>query len=132
MADISSATVVCNNCNLKTEKGYIEKDGFQIRTWNCPKCKSVWEHPGDLQEFDNFKRIKQKEFNVKLRLVGNSYAISIPKEIIEFHEAMEREFDDMVRLMLDGPDRLSLFFQPSLKKNVGEERPKKRNGVLVR
>lgn len=110
MADISTATIMCNNCSLKTEKGYIEKDGFQIRTWNCPKCKSVWEHPGDLQEFDNFNKLRQKEFNVKLRLVGNSYAISVPKEIIEFHRAMEREFDDMVRLMLDGPDRLSLLF----------------------
>jgi len=110
MADISTATIMCEKCNLKTEKGYIERDGFQIRTWNCLKCKNVWEHPADLQEFENFNKIKQKEFSVKLRLVGNSYAISIPKEIIEFHETMEKQFDDMVRLMFDGPDKLSLFF----------------------
>ena len=121
MADISSATVVCDKCNLKTEKGYIVKDGFQIRSWNCTKCKNVWEHPGDLQEFENFSRLKNKQFSVKLRVVGNSYAVSIPKEIIDFHEAMEREFDSMVRLALDEPDRLSLFFS---------EKPKKRIRIL--
>ena len=129
MADISTATIMCEKCNLKTDKGYIAKEGFQIRTWNCPKCKSVWEHPADLQEFENFEKIKQKEFSVKLRLVGNSYAISIPKEIIEFHETMEKQFDDMVRLMLDGPDKLSLFFdekQNLFKKDVHEKTERRR------
>ncbi len=130
MADISSATIVCDNCNLKTEKGYIEREGFQIRTWNCPKCKNAWEHPADLQEFENFKKLKQKEFSVKLRLVGNSYAISIPKEIIEFHETMEKEFDEMVRLMLDGPDRLSLFFNE--KQNIFKKNQEKTERRRIR
>lgn len=110
MADISNAIIMCEKCNLKTNKGFIVKDGFKIRSWNCSKCKTRYEHPGDLQEFKNFRELKKKQFKVKLRLVGNSYAVSIPREIIEFHQAMEREFDQMVRLAFEEPDRLSLYF----------------------
>ncbi|MDP4012648.1 MAG: hypothetical protein Q8R00_03535 [Candidatus Nanoarchaeia archaeon] len=113
MADLSNATIMCEKCNLKTDKGYIVKEGYKIRSWNCSKCNTRYEHPGDLQELRNFRELKKKEFNVKLRLVGNSYAISIPREIIEFHETMEREFDKMVRLAFEEPDRLSLFFSRS-------------------
>jgi len=104
---------MCEKCNSKTDKGFIVKDGFKIRAWSCPECKGKYEHPADLQELKNFRELKKKQFNVKLRLVGNSYAVSIPREIIEFHESMEKEFEKMVRLAFEEPDRLSLFFTRS-------------------
>jgi hypothetical protein len=70
---------------------------------------------------ENFKDLKEKEFNVKLRMVGNSHAISIPKEIIDFmtsrQKDMHRQMDDMVRLCFDDFDTLKLSFD-----NGGDER----------
>ena len=54
--------------------------------------------------------LKNKEFNVKMRLVGNSYAVSIPKEIVSFMRAQEKVMDDMVKLCFEEMGRLSLNF----------------------
>jgi len=58
--------------------------------------------------------IKGKTYTVKLRMVGNSHAISIPKEILNFmneqHRNMSRQMDDMVKLCFEDFDRLSLQF----------------------
>ena len=43
-------------------------------------------------------------------MVGNSHAISIPKEIVNFIKQQEREMDTMVRLCLEDMERLSLRF----------------------
>ncbi|MBI2672895.1 hypothetical protein HYX19_01420 [Candidatus Woesearchaeota archaeon] len=124
MKDIYENTILCDTCHIKTIKGQTTKEGFPIRTWKCSKCNQVWYHPGDLQDFENFSRLKNKTFQVKLRMVGNSYAVSIPREIIEFeemrtslHEEIKREMKDMENLMnkmvylsMEGPDRVSLSF----------------------
>ncbi len=86
MGDIFESTILCENCNQKTSKGFIMKDGFQIRKWECNSCGKVWYHPLDTEEYKNFQKLKNKTFEVKLRMVGNSYAISIPREIIECEE----------------------------------------------
>ena len=59
---------------------------------------------------EHFNGIKDKKFNVKLRMVGNSHAISIPKEIVEFMYQQERAMDNMVRLCFEDMHRLSLRF----------------------
>ena len=74
-----------------------------------------------MQEYENFQKLKNKEFKVKLRLVGNSYTVSIPREIIEFEEEMRREIDDVIRISLDGPERLSLFFSGKLKRFMKDD-----------
>ena len=58
--------------------------------------------------------MKGKNYVVKLRVVGNSHAISIPKEIVNFMNEMQknakRHMDDMVRLCFEDFRRLSLHF----------------------
>jgi hypothetical protein len=47
-------------------------------------------------------------------MVGNSFSVTIPREIIAFEEKflqMEKEMDQMMRLCLDRPGRLSLEFR---------------------
>ena len=61
-------------------------------------------------------RIKEKEFRVKLRMVGNSYTISIPKEIINFQEEMQEEMEESIRMCLEEPEKLSIFFSKRLRK----------------
>lgn len=109
MADIFENTIICNSCNKKTKKAIAIKDGHKIRFWHCKKCNKKWLHPLDKQKYEDFQKIKQKQFNVKLRLVGNSYAVSIPREIIEFQREFHR-MNKIISLCLEEPEKLSLFF----------------------
>ncbi len=137
MKDIYENTILCDNCNTKTIKGQTIKDGVPLRTWKCFKCNQLWYHPGDLNDYENFSRLRSKTFQVKLRMVGNSYTVSIPREIIEFEEMrssidedikieinrMENLMNRMVHLCMESPDKLTLsFFQrKNLKPDEGEE-----------
>ena len=125
MADLFETTLICDQCNQKTHKGISVKDGFKMRTWECYECNKQWKHPSDAQEYDNFKKLKQKEFQVKLRYVGNSYTVSIPREIIEFEEELKREFakmDTMLKMMLERPGKVSIFFSQDIKDLMQDEK----------
>jgi hypothetical protein len=54
--------------------------------------------------------LRKKEFNVKMRFVGNSYAVSIPREIVDFMKEQEKIMDEMVRLSFEEFGRISLVF----------------------
>lgn len=92
------------------QKTIVNKNGLELRAIVCNKCKSQIIHPADLNNAENFKNLKDKTYNVKLRVVGNSHAISIPKEIVEFINHQERMMDDMVRLCFEDMNKLSLRF----------------------
>lgn len=114
MKDIFNADMLCNKCNIKTKKGSIQREGFTIRYFECPKCKEKWYHPTDMKEYQEFRKLKDRIFKVKLRMVGNSFSVTIPREIINFEEnfrKMENEMDKIMRLCLDTPNRLSLHFE---------------------
>jgi hypothetical protein len=96
------------------KKANIEKNGFVFRAMICPKCNEKIIHPVDEHEYNRFVDLKNKEFRVKMRLVGNSYAVSIPKEILSFMNEQKRMADDMVRLCFEEMGRLSLNFNEGL------------------
>lgn len=112
--DIFDAKILCKNCEKVMQPKIVNRNGFELRAVECPNCKERIIHPADLNGMENFKDLKDKEFNVKLRMVGNSHAISIPKEIIDFmtsrQKEMHRQMDDMVRLCFDDFDTLKLSF----------------------
>jgi hypothetical protein len=110
MADLFDNTILCGKCDEKMTPVQIAKNGFILRAVNCPKCNSKIVHPKDEQEYLNYTILKKKEFDVKLRYVGNSYAVSIPKEIVNFIKDQEKIMDDMVRLCLEDFGRISLEF----------------------
>lgn len=91
-------------------KSIVNKNGLELRAITCNKCKSQIIHPADLNSAENFKNLKDKTYNVKLRVIGNSHAISIPKEIVEFIQHQEKMMDDMVRLCFEDMNKLSLRF----------------------
>lgn len=107
MSDVYNNKMICNSCNRETVKSEFVKDGFILRGWVCNSCNKRWIHPSDLEKYNNFKKLKDKEFNVKLRMVGNSYTISIPKEIILFHHIKQ---DELVRLSLEDKEKVVLYF----------------------
>jgi hypothetical protein len=110
MTDIFDNTILCKNCNKKMEKTIVNNNGLELRAVVCKPCNQTIIHPADLNSAENFKNLKDKTYNVKLRIVGNSHAISIPKEIVEFMQHQEKMMDDMVRLCFEDMNRLSLRF----------------------
>ena len=106
MKDIYENDILCKTCKKKTVKGRIIKDGFKIRTWECTKCGKVWHHPLDANAYLKFNKLKRKHFKVKLRKVGNSFAATIPNEIIEF-EGIKKE-GRMVDMQLESPNKVSI------------------------
>ncbi len=114
MGDIFDAKIVCKNCDKEMKQGIINRKGVELRAVKCENCGNVIIHPADLNCLEHFNDLRGKVFNVKLRMVGNSHAISIPKEIIDFmnetHRNMKKDMDDMVRLCFEDFSKLSLRF----------------------
>lgn len=118
------------------EKTIVNKNGLELRAVICKPCNQTIIHPADLNSMQNFNNLKDKTYDVKLRIIGNSHAISIPKEIVEFmnHQKnlelesgfldaqsvmdkglktlrhQEKMMDDMVRLCFEDMNKLSLRF----------------------
>ena len=90
--------------------GLISKNGFNLRVIRCEKCNELIVHPTDKQEYENFMHLKNKEFEVKMRMVGNSYSVSIPREIVDFMKEQETMINNMVKLSFQEAGRLSLMF----------------------
>jgi len=111
MTDIFENTILCKKCEGKMQPAKVVKNGFVMRAVVCPKCSERIIHPADEQEYNKFVNLKNKEFHVKMRLVGNSYAVSIPKEIVSFIQQQEKIMDDMVRLCFEDFGKLSLNFE---------------------
>lgn len=110
MADIFDNPILCKKCETKMKKAQLIKNGFVLRILICPKCHSKLVHPVDEQEYHKYTDLKNKEFRVKMRLVGNSYAVSIPKEIVSFMNDQKKIMDEMVKLCFEDFGRLSLNF----------------------
>lgn len=110
MTDIFDTTILCKQCGEEMEPISVTKAGAQLRAVECPKCHDRIVHPADLANFDQYNTIKDKTYQVKLRMVGNSHAISIPKEIITFFQQQEKMMDDMVRLCFEDMHKLSIDF----------------------
>ena len=109
--DIFDNTILCRKCNAKMQKAQVIRNNFVFRTMVCPKCGEKIIHPADEAEYEKFTNLKNKEFHVKMRLVGNSYAVSIPKEIVSFMKEQEKMMNDMVRLCFEDMGKLSLNFR---------------------
>ena len=110
MTDIFDNTILCKNCNKKMQPATVNRNGFHLRAVKCETCKNQIIHPEDLKEYEDFQNLKKKTFKVKLRYVGNSYAVSIPREIIDFMNEQEKQMNEMVNLCMEDLGRLSLNF----------------------
>jgi hypothetical protein len=108
--DLFDHTILCSKCEKKMQRGFLTKQGFQIRAMMCLKCGEKVLHPEDLAAAEEFSNLRKKDFRVKLRLVGNSYAVSIPREIVDFMHHADKQMDEMVDLCFEEMGRISLNF----------------------
>src|SRR3989344_3746813 len=88
--DIFENKILCKNCEKEMQKANLVRSGYILRALVCKNCNEKIIHPVDEERYDKFINLRNKEFNVKMRLVGNSYAVSIPKEIVSFIKVHER------------------------------------------
>jgi len=123
--DIFDNKILCSKCNTRMENAQIAKNGFMLRVVVCPKCNEKIIHPVDEREYSRFINLRNKEFQVKMRLVGNSYTVSIPKEIVSFIKEQEKIMNDMVRLCFEEVGRLSLNFGEF--ENIENKKIRKKN-----
>lgn len=117
MTDIFDNTVFCCKCNSKMQKMTIIKNEFLIRTLACPNCSNKIIHPLDKERYNKYINLRNKEFKVKMRLVGNSYTVSIPKEIVSFIKSQSKMMNEIVNLCFEDMNRLSLSFGELIKKD---------------
>lgn len=108
--DIFDNKILCKNCNIEMKTIELMKNGYLLRAIECSKCRNKIIHPKDEKEFKDFMILRKKEFSVKMRFVGNSYAVSIPKEIVNFIEEHERIMDKMVKLCFEDFGKLRIDF----------------------
>ena len=120
--DIFDNTILCKNCDRKMEREDLLRNGYVLRALVCGKCNEKIIHPKDEENYNKFVNLKNKEFNVKMRLVGNSYAVSIPKEIVSFMNTQKKMMDDMVRLCFEEMGRVSLNFNDDSDENKTSSR----------
>jgi len=110
MVDIFDNAIICSKCDVKMKPVTIDRNGLVLRAVQCPKCSERIIHPKDEAEYSQFQQLRSKDFRVKMRIVGNSYAVSIPKEIVEFMHEQEKMMNNFVRVAFNDAKRLSLFF----------------------
>ncbi len=127
MKDIFDAKISCKNCNVEMKPIELEKQGFLLRAMECGKCGEKIIHPADLEKLKRYNDMRGKTYSVKLRMVGNSHAISIPKEIVEFinqtRNKMRNQMNDMVRLCFEDFGKLSLdFMNPEQEQQIRRRR----------
>ena len=143
MTDIFDHDVLCNKCGKKMKKMVVERSGFKMRAMECPECGGRIYHPSDMEEFNKYSQLQKQNFQVKLRRVGNSYTVSIPKELIDFfdeaaespfegmhkkmNEDMDKMMNQMVTLALQHANQLSLSFGKG--GNYDQTREINRNGM---
>lgn len=108
--DLFEHKIVCRKCNKEMDNVKIERNGFFLRALRCSKCHEKIIHPKDESEYNHFMNLRNKQFNVKMRFVGNSYAVSIPREIVNFMKEQEKMMDNMVRLCFEEFGRISINF----------------------
>ena len=110
LTDIFEYKILCKNCDVEMKHFEIIQNGFVLRAIKCDRCNHQIIHPSDEQEYNNFMDLRKKQFNVKMRFVGNSYAVSIPKEIVDFIKDHEKIMDNMVKLCFEEFGRVRLDF----------------------
>ena len=145
--DLFENTVLCKDCGKKMKPFTLEKNGFRLRALKCPSCSNQIFHPADVEEFKKFNSLKNRHFQVKLRLVGNSYTVSIPREIVNFMREEEQEknihqkmqehmhkqmqaMEQMVTLAMEEANKIGLSF--NTEENINEQsEPKKIKSIKI-
>lgn len=93
---LEKAKVKCH-CGGDTDRTVITWKNFPVRAWKCKKCDEEILHPLDAQKaLELAKAIKNGELTVKVRRVGRSLTMTIPKKLAELFNLRAGEMAEWV------------------------------------
>lgn len=81
-------------CGGNMKPKLFDIEGIPVRGWECRKCRRV-EYSDDINLVLTIKKYKKQGASLKLRQVGDTVVITIPKEI---REAMQLKVGEDVKL----------------------------------
>ena len=55
-------------------------DNSSVRGWQCPKCKNI-DYSDDIEKVLTMKKLKKHPMTIKVRELGDSEVIAIPKQV---------------------------------------------------
>ena len=66
-------------------KGAVKYQNYEVMGWLCKKCKKEYIHPEDSVKISKLEELKKNGIKVKIRTVGQSLVITLPKELAELY-----------------------------------------------
>ena len=81
-------------CGGSMKPKLFDIEGIPVRGWECRKCRRI-EYSDDINLVLTIKKYKKQGASLKLRQVGDTVVITIPKEI---REAMQLKAGEDVKL----------------------------------
>ncbi len=81
-------------CSGTMKPKLFNVEGFDVRGWQCKKCSRI-DYSDDINLALTIKKYRKKGAMLKLRKVGDTVVITIPKEI---REALELEEGEDVKM----------------------------------
>lgn len=78
-------------CGAMASKRTIKYKDYEVRGWVCEKCKKEYIHPEDSLKISKLEALKKEHVKVKIRTVGQSLVITLPKEVAEVYDLEKGE-----------------------------------------
>ena len=83
--DINRWEEIPCECGNMASKSTVKYKDYEVRGWVCKKCKREYLHPEDSLKISKLEALKKNHIRVKIRTVGQSLVITLPKEIAELY-----------------------------------------------
>ncbi len=100
MSDKKGMKCLCGNAAVET---HVNIDGFKIKAWKCESCHEEYLDSAEAQFLLLMKKMQKKPHTAKVGVLGDSYIIRIPKEIVDY---MQIKKGEKTRISLAGPHEI--------------------------
>lgn len=90
-------------CGKSTDETHLNIDGFKIKAWKCESCGEEYLDSAEAQFLLMMKKMQKKPHTAKVGVLGDSYIIRIPKEIVEY---MQIKKGEKAKISLAGPHEI--------------------------
>ena len=91
------------SCGKIAEQTHINIEGYKIKAWICKTCGEEYLDSADAEFLLLSKKMKKEPHTAKVGVLGDSYIIRIPKEIVEF---MHIKKGEEAKISLVGPHEI--------------------------
>ena len=83
--DINKWNEIPCECGSMASKSAVKYKDYEVRGWICKKCKKEYMHPEDSIKISRLEELKKSGIKVKIRTVGQSLVITLPKELANLY-----------------------------------------------